>query len=218
VSPPRRLRPPAPPRAPHRARRGNAARARPAARQRPRARRRLLFTPTIHRSPALFPPSRSPLPSPPPPLRRTQAAKGGEEGGKAFDRSVYGIVASNANYITLGSCLDSAGFEGTLTGAGPFTLFAPNDDAFAGALKALGTTKLELRNLPALPDILKNHVVSGSVLAGDLKEGQELTTLGGGKLTVTLAGGAKVNGVKVTKTDIKATNGIIHAVAGVLTP
>ena len=87
-----------------------------------------------------------------------------------------------------------------------------------GALKALGTTKLELRNLPALPDILKNHVVSGALLAGDLKEGQELTTLGGGKLTVTLAGGAKVNGVKITKTDIKATNGVLHAVAGVLTP
>ena len=103
-------------------------------------------------------------------------------------------------------------------GAGPFTLFAPNDDAFADACKALGTTKIELRNLPALPDILKNHVVKGSVMAEDLKEGQMVETLGGKKLKVTLAGGAKVNGVKVTKTNIKATNGVIHAVAGVLVP
>ena len=101
---------------------------------------------------------------------------------------------------------------------GPLTVFAPNDDAFADVIKTLKITKLQLMELPNLPDILKNHVVAGSVLSSDLKEGQELTTLGGGKLKVTLAGGAKVNGVPVTKADIKATNGIIHAVKSVLLP
>jgi len=100
----------------------------------------------------------------------------------------------------------------------PPQLFAPNDDAFAEVIKALKITKLELINLPNLGDILKNHVVAGAIMAADLKEGQELTTLGGGKLKVTLAGGAAVNGVKVTKADIKSTNGVIHAVKSVLVP
>jgi uncharacterized surface protein with fasciclin (FAS1) repeats len=116
----------------------------------------------------------------------------------------------------LGSALTSAGFEPTLTGAGPFTVFAPNDDVFGDALKALGTTKLELLSLPALPDILKNHVVAGSVLSTDLKEGTEIETLGGGKLKVTA--GPCINGHALVKKDIKATNGILHSIKGVLAP
>ena len=87
----------------------------------------------------------------------------------------------------MGSALTSAGFEAELTGTGPFTVFAANDDVFGDALKSLGTTKLELLNLPALPTILKNHVVKGSVLAADLKEGSEIETLGGTKVTGTPA-------------------------------
>jgi uncharacterized surface protein with fasciclin (FAS1) repeats len=116
----------------------------------------------------------------------------------------------------LGSALTKMGFEGTLTGAGPFTVFAPSDDTFGDALKSLGTTKLELLTLPALPDILKNHVVAGSVLSSDLKEGSELTTLGGGKLKVTA--GPCINGFALVKKDIKATNGILHSIKGVLAP
>ena len=103
-------------------------------------------------------------------------------------------------------------------GPGPLTVFAPNDDAFTEVIKALGTTKLGLMALPNLADILKYHVVAGSVMSSDLKEGQELTTLNGQKLKVTLAGGAAVNGIKVTKADIKATNGVIHAVKSVIVP
>ena len=159
------------------------------------------------------------LPSPPPlPPTHTpplpQAAKGGEEGGKVFDRSVYGIVASNANFSMMGSALTSAGFEAELTGTGPFTVFAANDDVFGDALKSLGTTKLELLNLPALPTILKNHVVKGSVLAADLKEGSEIETLGGTKLKVTA--GPCINGFPLVKKDIKATNGILHSIKGVI--
>ena len=97
--------------------------------------------------------------------------------------------------------------------------FAPNDDAFAAAAKALGTTKLGLRELPNLADILKYHVVAGTVLSGDLKDGQEVETIGGKKFKVTIAGGVpSVNGIKVTKKDIKVSNGIIHALSGVLVP
>ncbi len=123
---------------------------------------------------------------------------------------------------------------------GPLTVFAPNDDAFAEVLKTLGTTKLGLLELANLGDILKNHVVAGAVMSTDLKEGQarplraaqqrplraranaprlapqEVTMLSGKKVKITLAGGAKVNGIAITKADIKATNGVIHAIKSVI--
>ena len=72
--------------------------------------------------------------------------------------------------------------------------------------------------LASLPEIIKNHVVVGKVTSKDLSEGFEATTLGGGKLTFSLAGGVKVNGVAVKKADVTATNGVIHVLKGVLTP
>eukprot|EP00887_Chlorella_sp_A99_P001279 scaffold14.g1279.t1 len=126
-------------------------------------------------------------------VRAAGPGKGGEEGGVAWDKSV--------------------GLDKELTGTGPFTLFAPDDDAFGDACRALGTTKMELVDLESLPEIVKNHVTSK-----DLSEGFEAQTLGGGKLTFSLAGGAKVNGVKIKKADVTATNGVIHVVNAVLTP
>jgi uncharacterized surface protein with fasciclin (FAS1) repeats len=145
------------------------------------------------------------------------SSKGGEEGGKKFDRSCFGVIASNANYMILGSLITKAGLEETLTDPnGKFTVFAPDDDAFAAAAKKLGTTKLGLADLPNLADVLKNHVVSGEVKSTDLTEGGEVATLGANPIKATLAGGAKVNGAKVKKADIKVTNGIIHAITEVL--
>jgi len=118
---------------------------------------------------------------------------------------------------------------------GPITVFAPNDDAFVAVIKTLGVTKLELMALPNLGEILKGHVVrgpetqrhkpawadspaqvAGKYLSTDLTEGQELTTLSGKKLKISLAGGASVNGTAITKADIKVDNGVIHAVKAVL--
>ena len=79
-------------------------------------------------------------------------------------------------------------------------------------------TKVELMALPNLPDILKYHVVSGAVMSSQLTEGQEVETVLGKKLKVTLAGGVKINGVPVKKADIKVSNGILHSVSGVLLP
>jgi uncharacterized surface protein with fasciclin (FAS1) repeats len=74
-------------------------------------------------------------------------------------------------------------------------------------------------NWESLPAVVKNHVVAGKVTSADLSEGMEATTLGGGKLKFTLAGGAKVNGVKIKKADVSATNGVIHVISGgVLAP
>jgi uncharacterized surface protein with fasciclin (FAS1) repeats len=134
-----------------------------------------------------------------------------------------------------------------------------DDDTFGDACKALGTTKMELKNLASLPDIIKNHVVKGKVrtarsggtaalqtkasaettngphcnpklslplpprlsltqvTSADLSEGMEATSIGGGKLKFTLAGGAKVNGITIKKADVSASNGVIHVVSGVIT-
>lgn len=146
------------------------------------------------------------------------AAKGGEEGGKTFDKSVAGILCSNANFTVLASGLGKAGLEKTLMGTGPFTVFAPDDDAMAAQAKKLGVSKIELLTHPGLPDILKYHVVAGKVTSKDLSEGQELETLGGKKISVSLAGGVKVSGVKVVRADFPASNGVIHKVAEVLQP
>lgn len=146
------------------------------------------------------------------------AAKGGEEGGKTFDKSVGGILCSNANFAVLASGLGKAGIVDTLMGPGPFTVFAPDDDAMAALAKKLGCSKIELLSRPELPDILKYHAVAGKVTSKDLSEGQEVETLGGKKLKITLAGGVKVNGVKVVRADFPATNGVIHKVAEVLVP
>ena len=88
-------------------------------------------------------------------------------------------------------------------GEGPFTLFAPNDDAFADAARALKISKIELMALPNLGDILKYHVIAGKVMSTDLTEGMEATT---------------VNGQKVKKADVKTSNGVIHAIDAVLLP
>ena len=77
-------------------------------------------------------------------------------------------------------------------------------------------TKLALMDLPTLGDVLKAHVISGKVLSSDLKEGQVVETLGGKKVTITLAGGPTVNGIKIKKADVNCANGVIHAITEVI--
>eukprot|EP00199_Chlamydomonas_sp_CCMP681_P003566 CAMPEP_0119105928 /NCGR_PEP_ID=MMETSP1180-20130426/3755_1 /TAXON_ID=3052 ORGANISM="Chlamydomonas cf sp, Strain CCMP681" /NCGR_SAMPLE_ID=MMETSP1180 /ASSEMBLY_ACC=CAM_ASM_000741 /LENGTH=183 /DNA_ID=CAMNT_0007091109 /DNA_START=81 /DNA_END=632 /DNA_ORIENTATION=- len=145
--------------------------------------------------------------------------KGGEEGGAKFDNSVYGTVAKNANFMLLGASIAKCGLDKALSGeTGPWTVFAPNDDAFSATAKALKLSKMELLALPNLADILKYHVVSGKVMSADLKGGQEVTTLLGKTFKVSLAGGAKVNGIKIKKADVKVANGVLHVLEGVLIP
>lgn len=146
------------------------------------------------------------------------ASKGGEEGGKTFDKSVYGTLAGNANYSLLASAIAKTGLDKVLTGPGPFTLFAPNDDAFSDAARALKISKLELMALPNLADILKYHVIAGIVMSTDLKEGMSAKTVNGQSVTVSLKGGVTINGKKVKKADVKASNGVVHAIDAVLIP
>jgi len=119
---------------------------------------------------------------------------------------------------TLVAAVAAGGLVSTLQGAGPFTIFAPVNDAFA----ALGTDKLDVlldpANLALLQKILTYHVIAGDIRAADLSDGATVTTVEGSDLTFDLSGATpKVNGANVVATDIVVENGVIHLIDGVLT-
>ena len=112
--------------------------------------------------------------------------------------------------------IKAAGLTDTLTGKGPFTVFAPTDEAFkklpAGALDAL------LKDTAKLKAVLNYHVVTGHVLAKDMKAGEVMTVQGSPLTAVVSSSGVQVNGARVKQADITATNGVIHAIDAVIMP
>ena len=122
-------------------------------------------------------------------------------------------------FKTLAAAVTAAGLVATLKGAGPFTVFAPSDEAFA-KLPA-GTVDALLKDIPKLTSILTYHVVAGKVMAADVLklDGKTAATVNGAVLKISTTGGVKLNGeVNVTKTDIACTNGVIHVIDSVLLP
>jgi uncharacterized surface protein with fasciclin (FAS1) repeats len=108
--------------------------------------------------------------------------------------------------------------EQALYGRGPFTVFAPTNEAFGKIPAATLKHLLDPANIKELDDILKYHVISGDILSKDLKPFQAVKTLEGDTLQITSAGGVKVNDATVTKADNIATNGVVHIIDGVLMP
>lgn len=132
---------------------------------------------------------------------------------------IIDTAVAAGSFKTLASVVTAAGLIDTLKGTGPFTVFAPNDEAFA-KLPA-GTVDDLLKDIPKLKAILTYHVVAGKVMAADVlkMDGQSATTVNGETLQISTTGGVKLNGnVHVTKTDIECTNGVIHIVDTVLLP
>ena len=125
-------------------------------------------------------------------------------------------TAIDAGFSTLATALTAADLVETLQGDGPFTVFAPTDDAFA-ALNQTWLTAL-LDDVTNLTKVLTYHVVSGSVMSTDLTDG-EVTTLEGTNVTIAIDGtNVTVNGVLVTTADIECSNGVIHIIGEVLLP
>ena len=127
------------------------------------------------------------------------------------------IAAGSFN--TLAAAVTAAGLVGTLKSAGPFTVFAPTDEAFA-KLPA-GTIEALLADIPKLTAILTYHVVAGKVMAADVVglNGQSAKTVNGATVAISTEGGVKLNGTSnVVKTDIECTNGVIHVIDTVILP
>ena len=125
-------------------------------------------------------------------------------------------VADPDNFSTLVAAVTAAGLVDTLNGTGPFTVFAPTNDAFA-ALPP-GVVDYLLANIPVLTEVLTYHVVSGKAMAADLSDGDTLTTLQGEDLVVSIDGTVMINDATVVIPDVEASNGVIHVIDKVLIP
>ena len=132
---------------------------------------------------------------------------------------IVDTAVAAGTFKTLAAAVTAVGLVDTLKGAGPFTVFAPSDDAFA-KLPA-GTVEALLADIPKLTSILTYHVVAGKVMAADVVKmnGQSAATLNGALVKVSTASGVQLNdGINVTATDIECTNGVIHVIDAVLIP
>ncbi|MBW4504397.1 MAG: fasciclin domain-containing protein [Scytonema hyalinum WJT4-NPBG1] len=126
-------------------------------------------------------------------------------------------TAVNAgSFSTLVAAVKAAGLVDTLKGAGPFTVFAPTDEAFA-KLPA-GTVDALLKDIPQLKKILTYHVVSGKVLAADVVKLKSAKTVEGTEVKIDASNGVKINDAKVATPDVAADNGVIHIIDTVLIP
>ena len=126
-------------------------------------------------------------------------------------------TAINAgSFETLVAAVKAADLVDTLKGKGPFTLFAPNDDAFAKLPE--GTVDKLLNDVPKLKKILTYHVVSGKVMAADVSKMKSAKTVEGSEVKIDASKGVKVNDANVSKADVQADNGVIHVIDTVLMP
>ncbi|KRB30410.1 fasciclin domain-containing protein [Acidovorax sp. Root70] len=133
----------------------------------------------------------------------------------AVAQDIVDTAVKAGNFKTLVAAVQAAGLVDTLKGPGPFTVFAPTDEAFAKIPKA--TLDGLLADKAALAKVLTYHVVPGKVMAKDVKAGK-VKTVQGQELTVSTSMGVMVDQSKVIATDVAASNGVIHAIDTVLMP
>ena len=160
-----------------------------------------------------------PDPSAPTAPGETTAPDAGAE-VRAEKQSIAELAMADERFATLVTALQAAGLDETLQASGPFTVFAPTNDAFAAAGSEKVETWLKPENKAALSDTLSYHVVAGAIRSQDLAEGTtEVPTLQGAKLIILKsADGVTVNGAKVVEADITGSNGVIHAIDAVVMP
>jgi len=130
-------------------------------------------------------------------------------------KDIVDTAVAAGSFKTLSTALGAAGLVDTLNGKGPFTVFAPTDEAFAKIPKA--DLDALLKDKAKLTSVLTYHVVAGKVMAADVKAGK-VKTVQGSELTVSTSMGVTVDNAKVTKTDITADNGVIHVIDTVIMP
>jgi len=130
-------------------------------------------------------------------------------------KDIVDTAVDAGSFKTLATALGAAGLVETLKGKGPFTVFAPTDEAFAKIPKA--DLDALLKDKAKLTAVLTYHVVAGKVMAADVKAGN-VKTVQGSELTVSTSMGVMVNNAKVIKTDIVADNGVIHVIDTVIMP
>ncbi|MCW5316256.1 fasciclin domain-containing protein [Nostoc sp. KVJ3] len=130
--------------------------------------------------------------------------------------NIIDTATNNGSFKTLVAAIQAAGLVDTLNGNGPFTVFAPTDEAF-NKLPA-GTVDALLKDPAKLKKILTYHVVSGKVLAADVAKLKTAKTVEGSDVKIDASNGVKINDAKVATADVAADNGVIHVIDTVLIP
>ena len=131
--------------------------------------------------------------------------------------TIVDVAAGAGNFSTLVAAVTAADLVETLSGEGPFTVFAPTDEAFAALPEGVLDALLLPENKETLVKILTYHVVSGKVMAADVTDG-DVATVEGQTVALSTANGVTVNGATVVSADVPASNGVIHAIDAVILP
>ena len=131
--------------------------------------------------------------------------------------TVVDVASADGSFATLVAAVTAADLVETLSGTGPFTVFAPTDEAFAALPEGVLDALLLPENKAVLAQILTYHVVSGMVMAADVKDG-DVATVEGQTIKLSTAEGVTVNGATVVVADVAASNGVIHAIDAVILP
>jgi uncharacterized surface protein with fasciclin (FAS1) repeats len=138
---------------------------------------------------------------------------------KAQSKDIVDLAVGNDNLKTLVAAVKAGGLVDVLKGDGPFTVFAPTDEAFAALPKGTLEMLLKPENKDKLVAILTYHVVSGKVMSTDLSNGQKAGTVQGEKVKVSIKGSTvKINDAQVVAADVKAKNGVVHVINKVILP
>jgi len=139
--------------------------------------------------------------------------------GFSQSKDIVGLAVGNEDLSTLVVALKAAGLVETLQGPGPFTVFAPTNEAFAALPKGTLESLLKPENKAKLVSILTYHVIAAKVMSSDLSNGQEAKTVEGGDVKVTVgAMGVMINDAKVVAADVAASNGVVHVINKVILP
>ena len=131
--------------------------------------------------------------------------------------TIVDVASATDGFSTLVAAVTAADLAGTLSGEGPFTVFAPTDEAFAALPEGVLDALLLPENKDVLAKILTYHVVAGQVLAADVTDG-DVATVEGQTVALSTADGVTVNGAKVIQADVMADNGVIHVIDAVILP
>lgn len=149
--------------------------------------------------------------------RMPDASLFGADDSKTANSTVVEIAVGNPDFSILVEAVTKAGLAEALSADGPFTVFAPTNDAFKSLFSKLGVSGVKDLNAEQLTPILTYHVVSGKVMSTDLSN-TSVATLNGQKIKIDLSSGVKINDSKVVAADIEGKNGVIHVIDSVLLP
>ncbi|WP_171235286.1 fasciclin domain-containing protein [Ruegeria sp. HKCCA6837] len=133
-------------------------------------------------------------------------------------KDIVDTAVAAGSFETLVAAVQAAELVDTLKGEGPFTVFAPTDDAFAALPEGTVADLLKPENKDQLVAILTYHVVPGKVMSGDLSDDMTAATVQGGDITIDLDSGVMVNDANVVQADIETKNGVIHVIDKVILP